>query len=24
VRTTVGVVRETAGKPIYGLQFVPA
>jgi uncharacterized OB-fold protein len=24
VRTTVGVVRETAGKAIYGLQFVPA
>lgn len=24
VRTTVGVVRETGGKPIYGLQFVPA
>ncbi len=24
VRSTVGVVRETAGKPIYGLQFVPA
>jgi hypothetical protein len=24
VRTMVGVVREPAGKPIYGLQFVPA
>jgi len=24
VRTTVGVVRETGGKAIYGLQFVPA
>lgn len=24
VRTTIGVVRETAGKAIHGLQFVPA
>ncbi len=24
VRSTIGVVRETAGRPIYGLQFVPA
>ena len=24
VRTTIGVVRETAGTSIYGLQFVPA
>ena len=23
VRTTVGVVRETGGRKIYGLQFVP-
>ena len=23
VRTTIGVVRELAGNPIYGLQFVP-